>query len=512
MPPCATIRAVSFRSRVARFILGHDPESQSEMVQDSAPRSVPTNYPMPNFGLYEYGAEAPVDPYGSSFARALTPNRPAQDNGDLAERALMHDIEVYGTAQRVYNLALLLEHKATRAVQSENGRVRTEDDLDSVVANILSHINHHGHSFREVFAQCLVDRILLGESCVQLVKIASTANIGPDGITQDDRDAGMYEVVRLDPRFVKSEVIHSGDYVEYIYKYKQPDGRVPDTIIPSLTLMLIRNYSLDRNSIRGLPPMTALDNSLTMSQVADFAVARGLVQRNQIDGLIFAETMGSESADEFYTRLRQLARGNSLTTPRLIPVTGSGAKFQAIQAREKDEFVSSAQTKLRENVQNALLVAHGMLDAAKSPEEQREAVRLVYETLILPFAEVFHEHLRVLLRRQISNVGPSRSTTYNTSKVSTLWGINLDLTRTLVAAVNSNMMTPDEARVGLNMQPHDEEFTGEYGRMMNAQILSDLQISAQTAGSGGTTLPGSDGGRDQSDKGEPQMTDESGKR
>lgn len=503
---------MSLRSQIARLLLGFDPTAPPETVEDSAPRSTPFGYPLPNFGLYEYGAEAPVDPYGTSFSRTLAPNRATRDNGELAERALSHDIDVYGAVQRIYNLALMLEHKATRDVVSESGRVRTEDDVDSVVANILSHINHHGNSFREVFAQCLVDRILLGESCVHLVKIRSTANIGPDGITQDDRDAGMYELVRLDPRYVKSEVRHMGDYVEYVYKYKQPDGRAPDIVIPGLTLMLIRNYSLSRDSMRGLPPMTALDNSLTMSQVADFAVARGLVQRNQIDGLIFAETMGSESADEFYTRLRQLARGNSLTTPRLLPVTGSGAKFQPIQAREKDEFVSEAQSRLRENVENALLFAHGMLDSSRSPEEQREAVRLVYETLILPFAEVFHEHLRVLLRRQIANVGPNRSTTYNTSKVSTLWGINLDLTRTLVAAVNSNMMTPDEARVGLNLQPHDDQFTGDYGRLMNAQILSDLQISAQAAGSGGTTLPGSDGGRDQSDKGEPQMTDESGKR
>lgn len=336
-------------------------------------------------------------------------------------------------------------------------------------------------------------------------------------------NAPEYSIYPLDPRYVKIVTDPDTNRLGYIYSEVYPGyrnsmseddgkGSRPKSIYFPDDLVLHFKTENPKEYWLGLSAIDALSYDLQIDRFQKRQQRNFYSNAALLNGVLESD---SEISNDEIKRLKKEFQNqySGAKNAYRILVLENGIKYKPMPA-VTDDGVSD---KVLNNVATSHEAVLGVPLVLLNPPagaDLTHAEFVMWQYNIQPFLK---DHVAPLITKRLCQVVDSRlEFRFDFSDIDALRYQDLNRTRSEVAHVNIGAKTVNEIRISRQMEPYTGDLA-EFGD--TPRPLFDIMMKEKTEGSPDSpdaspslTLPGSEGGRDQSEYGEAEMLDETGEK
>jgi HK97 family phage portal protein len=382
---------------------------------------------------------------------------------------------------------------------AEDSKNRTTKVRKGYPYKILEFCNPQ-QSFRDLVAQHYADAELYGNAFIVIEKTAPEyANISP---------LSLYP---LNPKYVQIVPDEETKVRWYVYKNGTDEFAYPENMVIHTYEYASSNYYLGDKAV------DAADFDIQIEKLTKRASRNIQQQAAVISGVLTCKnTIGADELARLKKEFNEQYAG-SKNSYRVL-VLEKDMEYKSLNQSSAHEGVMELITQAQKNQAIAFGVPFALLDAESKDIDKLES--FFWRTKLVPWALTFQETVTKKLCAPVVS-GLSANTrigklyfAFRFKEVQALRREMLDDMRVITAALNTGKMTPNEAREFTGDDPYDGE-AEEFGNLPRPVYDNKMGTKAQEAADAASpslTLPGSMGGRDQSDGGEAQLVDETGTR
>jgi HK97 family phage portal protein len=351
---------------------------------------------------------------------------------------------------------------------------------------------------------------------VSWLKLCGSAYWAIEETASEYKDISIYSIYPLNPSYVKVVADPETGVKGYIY-----DIGTDKQWYPANRVIPFNNFS-STNYWKGMSEVEALSYDLQVDKFNKRQQRNFLAGGTILDGVLSIEADIDENEIIKLKREFKEQHQGTRNAHRILVLT-KGMKFDVPSPPAPSEVLALLADKNLENHTMVFGVPVNVL--LGKGEGLQEAKALMWENTIQPLGNIIENTVKKHLCLPIS----SRLTVgFDYSNVSALRLRDLDRARVEVAHFNTGIRTADQIREERDWEAYGDEFGTTPFPQWQAMQKEKLQqmaadaglAQAQARGSGGSgtgtspslTMPGSEGGRDQSTTGEAQLVDTSGQK
>lgn len=331
------------------------------------------------------------------------------------------------------------------------------------------------------------------------------------------RDISPISIYPLNPLYVKIIPDPETGVKQYVYSV---DG-AEKIYIPEENIIEFRTFN-PRDHWLGNIDLNTLDTDIQIERYTKRQLKNFQANASLIYGILMTEDEVGPDEIRRLKREFQEQYAGAKNAYRIL-VLEKGMQYEPLKSNGTDQFMDQMLGFIADSHAMVLGVPISLLTAKiEGNAKLIEIESLMWKQNLKPFAlkvqSVLTKKLCLGVNELLRKQGVSSRTyiEFDFSQIDALRIEQLNRVRAEVAQINSGIMTLNEVRIEYGLEP----FSGEYAEYANAPVpYFNLKFNAERSNNGeatGTspsmTLPGSEGGRDQSDNGEAQMADETGRR
>lgn len=353
------------------------------------------------------------------------------------------------------------------------------------------------------------------ETCYSWFRLVGYCAVAIEETTSEHSGESVLSLYPLDPRYL--DIVPDPDTGTKGYVYgNNRSPRTPKRIYLSESqVFYFKNFN-PRDYWLGNIDLNALDFDLQIEGYSKKQLKNFYANASVINGVISTtEDIGDVEIRRLKREFHQQYSG-ARNAYRLL-VLENGMTYEPIKSNGSDEFVNDVLSAVQDSHQMVLGVPICLLTCtAPKGGKLAEAEALMWKLNLKPWLIRFCAALTKKFCspvNQMSYAGWSNMVFEpDFAEVDALRIHDLDRTRTEVARVNTGLNTPNELR-GKRNEPAYTGDSAEFGDLPTPVYMAkvaEAQAAAQASAS--LSMPGTEGGRDQSANGEAQLVDQTGKR
>lgn len=360
---------------------------------------------------------------------------------------------------------------------------------------------------RELMAHCYMWYALTGNCYVAAL---------PSTNSNESEEELLY-LTPLNPRFLWPVIDEKVGISEWIYSPvtagtppNLQDINSENTVrIPRKLMMHMQNPN-PNSAFLGSGPMEALRNDYDIFEFTQKAIQSRMEHTIKIQAAIelLDENITDVQRQGFESRMRANAANPRFSGTLILE---PGMKYTPVPSPQMDHLVQQVLVASYRHMALSFRVPLELFSSGEGVRDRIDLERAMWTYNITPFAYRFCE----ALKRAFGYQRTSKDVVVipDFSEVPVYQALKLDQMRRVVAGAQAGVFTPNESRGILGMPSYPEDIYGDFGDtplpVFHAQIA---EASAKMKASESLSLPGSEGGRDQSETGEAKMLDSSGKK
>lgn len=263
-----------------------------------------------------------------------------------------------------------------------------------------------------------------------------------------------------------------------------------------------------KSTFVGTGPLEGLREDYDILGLTSRAIRSRMKHTTKIQAWVGTQdTVDDTNLQMFESRMRQYAANERFSGVLLLE---PGMTYNPVPSPQMDHLVQQVLTSSLRNFSLSLRVPLSLFDSSVNTTERETLERAMWTYNLIPFTT----RLCSNLKRTFCTSRTSRNVMAKAdlSRVPVLQTMFLDQMRVNVAGVNSGILTPNESRSRLGLPAHLDDGTGFGDKPLPVFNAEQAQEAASIKASDSLSLIGSGGGRDQSETGESQMIDESGRK
>ena len=327
----------------------------------------------------------------------------------------------------------------------------------------------------------------------------------------------------LNPMFVR--IVPDPETGVKSYLYQVGADKI---IIPADRVIHFKSFN-PRDHWLGNPDAASLFFDIQIERYSKRQVRNYHANASMISGVLASE---QEVGEPELKRLRREFReqNSGSNNAYRVLVLEKGMKYTPIPAANGDQFLEARLAAVADTHSMVLGVPMGLaIGKVEKGVKIIELESLMFKQNIRPFAEeigeVLSKHLCTNVNGMLTDRGISSRVyiDFSFADVDALRLHDLDRVRTEVALVLGGLRTPNQIAVARGWETYDVNALvealknglasfGDVPTPVYLQLFAQLQAMASAEASPSLSLPGSQGGRDQSGDGEAQMLDPTGTR
>ena len=320
---------------------------------------------------------------------------------------------------------------------------------------------------------------------------------------EDLKGKSQFSIYPLNPKFCYP--VPSAEYGEAGVIYQVSSDKI---FIPNSKLVHFKTFS-SNDYWHGQTGLNALRTDIEIERFAKKQQANFFSQAAVISGVL---TVPQDIDDEEILKLKRefyAQYGGARNAYRVMVLKG-GMEYDAYRANMGDFHTVPI---LEQNLEiHAIVMGVPVpLLTGHSDKGQKlvEAEALMWKKTIMPLGMLIEQ---TITKHLVPDNKTNMVVEFDYTDVEALRLLDLDRMRVEVAGVITGIYKPNEVRLGRDMVAWDGE-SAEFGDMATPVYLAQQAAStAQAKASASLSLPGSQGGRDQSANGEAQMADTTAQR
>jgi hypothetical protein len=424
-------------------------------------------------------------------------------DADVARWAMEHSSYVSGMINIACSGLVMVDWK----VQQKNLLT-----LETTLApkHVLTDVVRYG-AVRDTFTTVIKDLLMW----YMLTNNGYLAVVPTTGTTLEDRSS-LY-VKSLNPMWLWMILDKEQGVETYVYAPYQSVSNTQDLNLKADDVMVLRPDQVIH--LRGPNPAGLVGGLSQIESIRSDYDTHKLAKRSERNRVSMATKVQGVLTNEKITDPVAIAEMNSDIRRQLskesysgILLLGADQKYEPVPASQSDGLIKQVTQEAESSLSRWLRVPPHFFNSTKDqlpPEIERQ----LWTYLVQPFCKELAESMTKMLGHL--KVTPSRNNSKNTvvevvpsyDFVHVLGEVEMNRTKTTVAAVNSGIISLNEGRQRMNLAKYPDKDAPD-----NIANMPMVAVNAQMKASAGLDLPGVEGGRDQSAQGEEQFIDESGRR
>jgi HK97 family phage portal protein len=312
------------------------------------------------------------------------------------------------------------------------------------------------------------------------------------------KDICPLSVYPLNPRFLK--IVPDPETHTRAYIYEVGSEKI---WIPEDRVIHFKNFSpLDH--WHGHSSLNALEVDIQIERYGKTRLSQYFAQASVLSGVL---TMQQDPEDDEIRKIKRefhSQHAGSRNAYRIMVLT-NGMEYEPLSTNLGEENSVNILEQSLDIHATVLGVPTPILTGkSQGAKAMIEAEALMWKKTIIPLGTLIAQTITKKLAYPIST---RLCVEFDYKKVAALSLLELDRTRVLVAKIMSGHITPNESRINEDLKPYDGD-NAEFGDTPSPKWNLDQQALVSPS----LSLPGSQGGRDQSDSGEAQMADTTARR
>lgn len=371
-----------------------------------------------------------------------------------------------------------------------------EKQVDNAISNLLSWCNPH-QTFADVLVTCWSWDRLLGEYWLAI-----------EPTDEEYSKMSPLSIYPLDP--LKVHVVADRDRKYSGVVYGDGDGKI---FIPWERLIHGKNFN-PHSYWLGHCDLNTLNFDFQIGQFRKKQMANYYSRASTLQGVLSAE--GSLGPDEIKKLRKQFQDEYSgARNSYRVLVLEAGMKYEPVKTDPGDSEVDELLRSLDSTQVMVVGVPLQLLSPTTDFKDIIHLEALAWKQTYMPFLNDFACVVSKKLLTPVSMAtGKKVWMEFDYRGVDALRLQELDRVRMETAAINTGTRTPNEVRAAANIPPYSgDEIVEKFGELPKPVWDALYGKGASSAASSPSlTLPGTEGGRDQSEFGEAQMVDESGEK
>jgi hypothetical protein len=345
-------------------------------------------------------------------------------------------------------------------------------------------------------------------------QLIGTAYLAADRATGRLASRTPLSLYSLNPMFVWP-ILDENTGVEAIMYLPQKAGSPPTEkdILEGASVFPISSVAVTRtpnpkSTFVGTGPLEALRDDYDILGMTARAIRSRMKHTTKIQAWVKTDDATDQNTHAlFESRMRQYAANERFSGVLLME---PGMEYNPVQSPQMDHLVQQVLTSSLRNFALTLRVPLSLFDTSMNVSEREVLERAMWTYNLIPFTKRLAESLcRTFC---MSDTARDVVVMPDYSQVPVLQTMFLDQMRVNVAGVNSGITTPNEARARLGYPAYTGEGSDFGDRPLPVFQAEMAEKQAAAKASDSLSLIGSGGGRDQSESGESQMLDETGRK
>jgi HK97 family phage portal protein len=264
-----------------------------------------------------------------------------------------------------------------------------------------------------------------------------------------------------------------------------------------------------KNSYDGHCPLVAIENDIAIERYMKTGLESSLKKVNNISAVVTVPSTTSE--DEMSTVATELeSKSQHYGNGHKTLVVKEGTTYEPVKPITLP--MNYEESKVFEVSENSIGMVMGvpiaLLKGDSTSDKLIEQEAVMWKNTIIPLVQLIEEQLTKFLAVPEN---ASYRIEFDISQVEALSLYKLERTRMQVAKVMTGINTVNEVRVENGNEEYTDSETKDFGTLPKPVYDAMIAEQQQNVGvSASLSLPGSEGGRDQSSSGEAQMIDTTG--
>lgn len=321
----------------------------------------------------------------------------------------------------------------------------------------------------------------------------------------------------LNPRWVWQTVDNVRGVTNYVYapyqdvlEPTQLDLKGDDVLVIDASQVLHLRGPNPSGLFGGLSQIDAIRDDYNTHKLAKNSERNRVSMATKIQGVLKAQKMTDPVAvNELMSDIKRQLSKKSYSGILLL---GADQEYEPVPAQQSDSLIKQVTSQAESAMSRWLRVPPQMFNQ-DSPTIPIEVERQLWTYLIQPFCKELSEGLTKMLGH-LKTTGSRRASKDHIVEVLPLYDyvyvlgeIEMNRTKTTVAAVNSGIISLNEGRKRMQLAAYSDKDAPD-----NIANMPMVAVNARMKASAGLNLPGVEGGRDQSATGEEQFIDQTGQR
>lgn len=315
--------------------------------------------------------------------------------------------------------------------------------------------------------------------------------------------ASEFSLIPLETKYVTP--VNGAKGLSYIvYTDPKVDGGQP-LIFKASSVLYVKGV----NPFETYLPSTEVGSTHTSANI--YTMIRKGISNNNANPSTFSGAITSKDKIDIDARrrlrneLRNVVQGSG-DAYRLL-LLDEGMEYKPVSVTNEDRYMEQAKGFVTDEFMQALNMYEKLVTGTGDGKELEQLAFMAFTFTVIPMMKA----LLAEYRKKMGQYGRGIAILPDETRSAILQKYRLDVTRTQVAKVNVGAMTLNEMRQEDDYPPYPPEWDW----LANTPLYALMKVYGVNPGSDTSpslTLPGSMGGRDQSDGGEAQLIDETGSR